>query len=189
MTEFREDIHKAIEVLRSGGIILYPCDTDWGMGCDASNPEAVNKLFELLKIQNPNEVLVLLENPNRIISYVEEIPEVAWDLIDFAEKPLTIIHDGAKNLAKSIIAPDGSIAIRITAEEFSQSLCQRFRKPLVFIQVNNAGKHANCFHEIPEELKSKADYIVEYRQDERKSSAPASIIKLGVSGLIKIIKE
>ncbi|HKM93738.1 MAG TPA: L-threonylcarbamoyladenylate synthase [Prolixibacteraceae bacterium] len=190
MTDFSADIRNAIEVLRKGGVILYPTDTIWGIGCDATNAEAVQRIYEIKKRQDSMSMLVLLENPNLILSYIEEMPDVAWDLIDFAEKPTTIIYDKAKNLAKNLIANDGTIGIRISKEAFTQQLIQKFRKPLVSTSANISGSPSpQNFNEISDEIKSKVDYIVAYRQEETTKSAPSSIIKLGASGLIKIIRE
>lgn len=190
MIDFREDIEKAQQVLYKGGLILYPTDTIWGIGCDATNAEAVKRVYELKQREDSKSMLVLLENPNRILGYVDEIPDVAWDLIDFAEKPTTIIYDGAKNLANNLIAEDGSIGIRITREAFTQKLIQRFKKPIVSTSANISGEPSpQNFADISDAIKSGVDYIVGYRQNERKNPAPSSIIKLGASGLIKIIRK
>jgi L-threonylcarbamoyladenylate synthase len=190
MIDFREDINQALDALRKGGIILYPTDTIWGIGCDATNAEAVKRVYDIKQREDSKSMLVLLENPNLILSYIEEMPEVAWDLIEFAEKPTTIIYDRAKNLAKNLIAEDGSIGIRITKEAFTQQLIQRFRKPLVSTSANISGQPSpQNFDSISDEIKSKVDYIVNYRQEEVSNPAPSGIIKLGVSGLIQIIRK
>lgn len=190
MDDFFEDVQKALEVLRKGGLILYPTDTIWGIGCDATNALAVKKIYDLKQREDSKSMLLLLENPNLILSYVEELPEVAWDLLDFAEKPTTIIYDGAKNIANNIIAEDGSIGIRITHEAFTQKLIQKFRKPLVSTSANISGQPSpKNFSEISEEIKSKVDYIVEFRQEDDRIFPPSSIIKLGASGLVQIIRE
>jgi len=190
MNDFQDDIVKALEVLKKGGIILYPTDTIWGIGCDATNFDAVKRVYELKQREDSKSMLVLLENPNMILSYIDEMPEVAWDLIDFAEKPTTIIYDKAKNLPSNLVAADGSIGIRITKEVFTQQLIQRFRKPIVSTSANISGQPSpGNFGEISEEIKSKVDYVVGYRQNETSNPAPSSIIKLGCSGLIKIIRE
>jgi len=190
MFDFREDITNALNTLRKGGLILYPTDTIWGIGCDATNAEAVKRVYEIKQREDTKSMLVLLENPNLILSYIEEMPEVAWDLIEFAEKPTTIIYDKARNLAKNLIAEDGSIGIRITKEAFSQQLIQRFRKPLVSTSANISGQPSpQNFDTISEEIKSKVDYVVNYRQEEVSNAAPSTIIKLGVSGLIQIIRK
>ena len=187
---FSDDLSKAIEVLRSGGVILYPTDTIWGIGCDATNPVAVKRVYEIKLREDVKSMLILMENPNLLNSYVFEVPEIAWDLIDVSDKPLTIIYPGAKNLAVNLIAPDGSIGIRLTNEPFTQQLIQRFRKPIVSTSANISGQKApNNFNEISEEIKSAVDYIVQYRQDDLSKANPSSIIKLGRGGEIEIIRK
>src|SRR5665647_680890 len=117
-----DDLKRAVEVLRQGGVILYPTDTVWGLGCDATNPEAVKRIFIIKQREDVKSMLVLIENPNMLDSYVREVPEVAWQLIEVTDKPLTIIYSGAKNLASNLIAPDGSIGIRVTTETFTEHL-------------------------------------------------------------------
>jgi len=190
MVECNDDIVNALEILRKGGVILYPTDTIWGIGCDATNSDAVKRVYEIKQREDSKSMLVLLENPNLILSYIDEMPDVAWDLIEFAEKPTTIIYDKAKNLPLNLVADDGSIGIRITKEAFTQQLIQRFRKPLVSTSANISGQSSpGNFREISEEIKSKVDYIVGYRQNEKTSPEPSSIIKLGSSGLIKILRK
>ncbi len=186
----QEEIKKALEVLRSGGVILYPTDTIWGIGCDATNEEAVKRVYEIKQREDSKSMLVLLDNPNKLNSYIEEVPEIAWDLVEFTDKPMTIIYPGAKNLAKNLIAPDGTIGIRITEEDFSNNLIFRFRKPIVSTSANISGdpspKH---FADISEEIKNAVDYIVDYRQEETENPAPSSIIKLGLGGEIEILRK
>ncbi|WP_153640517.1 L-threonylcarbamoyladenylate synthase [Prolixibacter sp. NT017] len=189
-SDFREDIRQALEVLKKGGIILYPTDTIWGIGCDATNAEAVARVSELKKRESSRSMLVLMENPNLLNSYIEEVPEVAWDLIDVADKPLTIVYPGAKNLAKNLIAEDGSIGIRITEEPFTQQLIQRFHKPLVSTSANISGEPSPAFFdEVAPEIIEGVDYVVQYRQDERMPSSPSSVIKLGVGGEVQILRK
>jgi L-threonylcarbamoyladenylate synthase len=190
MEAFHDDIKLAIEVLRRGGVILYPTDTIWGLGCDATNAAAVKRVYEIKQREDSKSMLVLLENPNRIVGYIDEMPEVAWDLIEFSEKPTTIIYDKAKNLADNLVAADGSIGIRITREAFSSELLKRFRKPIVSTSANISGEPSPAnFSEISEAIKQQVDYVVQYRQNEKGNPAPSSIIKLGVTGLIRIIRE
>ncbi len=185
----QEDINKALEVLRNGGIILYPTDTVWGIGCDATNEEAVKRAFDLKKRETVKSILILLDNEAKLNSYITEVPEMAWDLIDYASKPMTIIYPNAKNLAKNILAED-SIGIRITKEKFSHMLCQRFRKPIVSTSANISGEPSpSCFDMIPDEIKKGVDYIVKYSQEETTSPSVSSIIKLDVDGQIQIIRE
>jgi L-threonylcarbamoyladenylate synthase len=185
-----DDIKKALEVLKSGGIILYPTDTIWGIGCDATNEKAVEKIYKIKKREDSKSMLVLMENPALLERYVTEVPEIAWDLIEIATTPLTIIFSKAKNLAKNLIAEDGSIGIRFTKEAFSSQLLQRFRRPLVSTSANISGEKSPAyFNEISEEIRNQVDYVVEYRQDDHTPSQPSSIIKLGVGGQIEIIRK
>ena len=184
-----DDIKKAVEVLQQGGVILYPTDTIWGIGCDATNAEAVKRVYEIKKRVDSKAMLVLLDNDNRLQQYVTEVPEVAWELIDVADKPMTIIYSGAKNLAKNLIAQDGSVGIRIAKDEFCQKLIGRFRKPIVSTSANISGESAPAiFDDILEEIKQSVDYIVSYRQDDMSKRPASSIIKLDASGLIKVIR-
>lgn len=189
-TSFANDIAKAVEVLRSGGIILYPTDTIWGIGCDATNPAAVRRIYDIKQREDAKSMLILMENPNLLNSYITEVPEIAWDLIDVAESPLTIIYPGAKNLALNLLSQDGSVGIRITNEAFTQQLIQRFRKPVVSTSANISGqKSPRNFNEISDEIKRAVDYIVGYRQDDFSIANPSGIIKLGVGGQIEIIRK
>ena len=186
----KDEINKACEVMQKGGVILYPTDTVWGIGCDATNEEAVKRVFEIKQRADSKAMLVLVDNPVKVEFYVSEVPEVAWDLIDMTTKPLTIIYDGARNLAPNLIAADGSVGIRVTNEEFSRQLCFRFRKAVVSTSANISGQPAPAvFHEISEEIKQAVDYIVDYRREETGHPKPSSIIKLGKRGQIKIIRE
>jgi len=189
-TSFVDDIVKAVEVLRSGGIILYPTDTIWGIGCDATNAAAVSRIYEIKKRQDTKSMLVLMENPNLLNSYISEVPEIAWELIEVADTPLTIIYPGAKNLAANLLAKDGSIGIRITNEAFTQQLIQRFRKPVVSTSANISGEISpRNFAEISEEIKKSVDFIVNFRQDDLSRSNPSGIIKLGVGGQVEVIRK
>jgi L-threonylcarbamoyladenylate synthase len=185
-----DDIKKAQEVLYQGGIILYPTDTIWGIGCDATNEEAVRKVYELKKRVDSKALIVLVGNPVKLEFYVREVPEIAWDLVDFAEKPLTIIYPGARNLASNLLAEDGSVGIRVTKEAFSMALCERFHKAIVSTSANVSGQPSpRFFGEISSEIVHGVDYVVRYRQDDEKPAAPSSIIKLGVSGQVEIIRK
>ena len=185
-----DDIKKALEVLKAGGVILYPTDTIWGIGCDATNEKAVERIYNIKKREDSKSMLVLMENPALLERYVDEVPEIAWDLVEVATTPLTVIYPNAKNLAKNLIAEDGSIGIRFTKEAFTTQLLQRFRRPLVSTSANISGEKSPAFFdEISEEIKSQVDFIVEYRQNETTPAQPSSIIKLGVGGQIDIIRK
>lgn len=177
-------------MLREGGVILYPTDTIWGIGCDATNEEAVRRVYEIKQRSDSKAMLVLVDSSVKVDFYVQDVPEVAWDLIELADKPLTIIYSGARNLAANLLAEDGSVGIRVTNEDFSKRLCQQFRKAIVSTSANISGQPSPAtFSEITEELKSLVDYVVEYRQNEMGRPKPSSIIKLGKGGVIKIIRE
>jgi L-threonylcarbamoyladenylate synthase len=183
------EIKKAIEILNQGGIILYPTDTIWGIGCDATNSEAVQRIYKIKQREDSKSMLVLLDSESRLQQYIKEVPEIAWQLIEVSDKPITIIYPGAKNLAENLIADDDSIGIRITADEFCQKLLSRFKKPLVSTSANISGKKSpSIFAEIEEEIIHSVDYVVNWRQDEFNSGTPSSIIKLGIGGEIKIIR-
>jgi len=185
-----EDIKKCIEVLRNGGLILYPTDTVWGIGCDATNAEAVAKVYALKRRDDSKSLIVLFDTVQRIQGYVERMPDVAYDMMDLTDKPLTLIIDGAKNMAKNIIATDGSVGVRVTNEKFSHELCARFRKPLVSTSANISGQpSAAIYSEISEDIINGVDYVVKYRQDDTTKKKPSSIIKIDNSGLVKIIRE
>jgi len=184
------DLKKACEVLRKGGVILYPTDTIWGIGCDATNEAAVKRVYEIKRRSDSKSMLTLLDSPTRLDFYVENLPDIAFDLIECADKPLTIIYSGAKNLAANLIAPDGTVGIRITKEAFSQALCKQFGKPVVSTSANFSGEPAPAnFSEINPEIFRLIDYVVNYRSDEIQKSKPSSIISLGKNGEIKIIRE
>ncbi len=185
-----EDLKKAVDVLRNGGVILYPTDTIWGLGCDATNEKAAARIYAIKKRSDSKSMLVLMENVNLLERYVEEVPAIAYDLIEVTDKPMTIIYPGARNLAKNLIAEDGTIGIRITSENFTRQLIQRFRKPVVSTSANISGKPSPAtFTDISEEIKAAADYVVNYRQDDLTPTSPSSIIKLGVGGQIEILRK
>lgn len=184
-----DDLKKACEVMAAGGLILYPTDTIWGIGCDATNEEAVRRVYELKRRLDHKAMLVLLDSEAKLNGYVSNVPDIAWDLIEVADKPLTIIYSNAKNLASSLVGEDGSVGIRITREAFSRQLCERFRKPVVSTSANISGEPSPAsFSEISEEVKKGVDYIVEYRQDDQTKAKPSSIIKLGDGGLVQVIR-
>lgn len=190
MEDFKEDIKNALKTLKAGGIILYPTDTIWGLGCDATNEAAVKKIFELKHRSDAKSMLVLTDSIFKVERVVDEVPEVAYSLVECADKPLTIIYDGAKNLAPNLIAEDGSVGIRITNEAFSKKLCEEFRIPIVSTSANISGEPSpHNFSEVSEAIKAGVDYIVSYRQDEKTSSTPSSIIKLGKGGVVTIIRQ
>ncbi|NDV57884.1 L-threonylcarbamoyladenylate synthase [Bacteroides sp. 519] len=185
-----EDIKKACQVMNDGGVILYPTDTIWGIGCDATNEKAVQRVYEIKQRIDSKAMLVLVDSSVKVDFYVDDVPNIAWDLIELTDKPLTIIYSGARNLAKNLLADDGSVGIRVTSEKFSHQLCQRFRKAIVSTSANISGQPSPAnFSEITEEIKSAVDYIVSYKQDDMSKPKPSSIIKLDKGGVIKILRE
>lgn len=185
-----EDIKKAVETLRNGGVILYPTDTVWGIGCDATNAEAVTKVYKIKQRDDSKALICLVDSDARLQRYVRNIPEVAWQLLDCADKPTTVILDGAVNLAPNLIAADGSIALRITSETFSKQLCYRFQKAIVSTSANISGEPtAQNYRDIAPEIIDAVDYVCWSRRQEHKPHTPSSIIKLGMGGEIEIIRK
>ncbi|MCH5328258.1 MAG: threonylcarbamoyl-AMP synthase [Coprobacter sp.] len=184
-----DDIKKACEIMQAGGIILYPTDTIWGIGCDATNEEAVKKVYAIKKRTDSKALIVLVDSEPKVDFYVREVPDIAWNLIEVADKPLTIVYSNARNLAPNLLSEDGSAGIRVTREAFSKKLCNRFRKAIVSTSANISGQPApSNFSEIPEEIKNAVDYIVKYRQDDTDRPAPSSVIKLESNGVIQILR-
>ena len=185
-----EEIKKACQVMREGGVILYPTDTIWGIGCDATNEKAVRRVYDIKQRADSKAMLVLVDSAVKVDFYVQDVPEVAWDLIELADKPLTIIYSGARNLASNLLAEDGSVGIRVTNEAFSKRLCQQFRKAIVSTSANVSGQPSpQNFSEISAEIKEAVDYIVNYRREETDKAKPSGIIKLEQGGVIKIIRQ
>ena len=185
-----EDIKNAVEVMRKGGVILYPTDTVWGIGCDATNAEAVARVYEIKHRDDSKALICLVDSDNRLQRYVRNVPDVAWQLFECADKPTTVILDGAVNLAENLIADDGSIAMRITSEPFSKELCYRFQKPIVSTSANISGEPtAQNYCDISQEIIDAVDYVCWTRRQEHKPHKPSSIIKLGSGGEVEIIRK
>lgn len=186
----QNDIKAALEVLRNGGLILYPTDTVWGIGCDGTNPNAVDRLLKLKQRTKNKNMLVLIENPNLLNIYLEDVPEIAWDLIEVADKPLTIVYPNAKNIAPNLLAADGSIGIRVVKHTFCERLLQAFRKPIVSTSANISGQpYPKSFDEIIPEIVKGVDLVVPQIYEEIKKPMPSGIIKLGLTGEVKVIRE
>lgn len=187
---FDEDIKESLAVLRNGGIILYPTDTIWGLGCDPTNPAAVEKIFRIKSREPGRSLLILVDGENMLERYVADVPEIAWELTGISEDPLTIIYPGAKNLAPGVCSEDGSAGIRICHEEFCNELISRFRKPVVSTSANFSGKPSpGHFAEIDKSLIDAVDYTVKYRQDDRRICSSSPVIKLNPDGTIEIIRK
>jgi L-threonylcarbamoyladenylate synthase len=185
-----EDIKKACEVLSKGGVILYPTDTIWGIGCDATRVESVARIYEIKKRSDSKSLLVLLDSSAKLNFYVNDLPDIVPDLIETSAKPLTIIYPGAKNVAPNLIAEDGTLGIRITNEAFSRELCRRFEKPIVSTSANISGQPApENFAKINDEIIRSVDYTVNYKRNDNQIVRPSSIIKIDAGGRVQIIRE
>ena len=185
-----QDIKNAIEAMRKGGVILYPTDTVWGIGCDATNAEAVKRVYEIKQRDDSKALICLVDSDARLQRYVRNVPDVAWQLIDCVEKPTTLILDGAVNLAPNLIAEDGSIGIRITKEAFSHELCFRFQKAIVSTSANISGEPAaQNYRDIDPRILEKVDYVCWTRRQEHQPHQPSSIIKLSADGQVMIIRK
>lgn len=190
----REDLQEALRVLRNGGIIVYPTDTVWGIGCDATNEEAVKRIYALKQREDSKSMLVLLDSPTKLNYYIDEIPDTAWQLLEATQdtedtKPLTIIYPGARNFAPNLIAEDGSIGIRITDEPFSKALCMQLKHPIVSTSANISGHPAAHFYaEINQAILDGADYVCRFRRDDETPYEPSTIIKVNADGTFVIIR-
>ena len=189
-----EDIKRAVETMRKGGVILYPTDTVWGIGCDATNPEAVKRVYEIKQRDDSKALICLVDSDARLQRYFRNVPDVAWQLIDSLSeteaKPTTLVLDGAINLAENLIAEDGSIGIRITNEPFSKELCYRFQKAIVSTSANISGEPAaQNYCDIDPRIIEAVDYVCWSRRQEHKPHTPSSIIKLKENGEVTIIRR
>ena len=188
----KEDLQEALRVLREGGVILYPTDTIWGIGCDATNEEAVARVYEIKKRVDSKAMLVLLDGAGKLQGYMDKVPDTAWMLLEAneGERPMTIIYPGAKNLAKNLLAKDGSVGIRITEELFSKALCEQLRRPIVSTSANLSGEPAaKSFSEIDCALLEAVDYVCQYRRNDTTPKAASSIIKIDEKERITIIRK
>ena len=189
-----EDIKNAVEVLRKGGVILYPTDTVWGIGCEATNAEAVKRVYDIKQRDDSKAMICLVDSDARLQRYIRNVPDVAWQLIDSLKegdvRPTTIILDGAINLAENLIADDGSVALRITQESFSKELCYRFQKALVSTSANISGEPAaQNYCDIDPRILEAVDYVCWSRRQEHKPHTPSSIIRLRENGEVTIIRS
>lgn len=185
-----EDINKAVEVLKRGGVILYPTDTVWGLGCDATNAAAVERIYEIKRRADSKALILLLGDVADLHRYVDEVPDIALELIGVSVRPTTIIYDRAINVAANVTAEDGSVAIRVTADAFCRQLCRRLRRPLVSTSANISGEPtAASYRRINPAIVQAVDYVVEHRREENKQSRPSAIIKISSDYSFKIIRK
>lgn len=188
----KQDLQQALKVLREGGVILYPTDTVWGIGCDATNADAVARVYEIKKRVDSKAMLVLLDGAGKLQGYVDKVPETAWLLLEASEgqRPMTIIYPKAKNLAPNLLAADGSVGIRITSEPFTKALCEQLRHPIVSTSANISGEPtAKTFKEISQELLETVDYVCQFRRNDTTTYKPSSIIKIDEKERITIIRS
>ena len=185
-----EDIRQAVETMKKGGVILYPTDTVWGIGCDATNEKAVAKVYEIKRRADSKAMICLTDSDVRLQRYVRNAPEVAWNILELATKPTTVIFDEVHNLAPNLKAEDGSVAIRITREPFSKELCYRFQKPIVSTSANISGDPtAQNYRDISEEIINAVDYVCFSRRQEKEPHTPSSIIRIRQNGEMEIIRK
>ncbi len=187
--EFGDDIRNALKVLRAGGVILYPTDTIWGIGCDATNAEAVRKIYAIKQRAENKSLIILVNSAGMLTRYVDNPPEVALQMAELTESPLTIVYDRGRSLAEGVASADGSVGVRICADPFCDELITALRKPLVSTSANISGSSAPAlFDEISEELKASVDYVCLWRQDDRSRAKASSVIRVSGNGVVKILR-
>ena len=189
MSDINQEVHNAYEVIQNGGIILYPTDTVWGIGCDATNEEAVKKIYTLKKRHESNSLLILVNGEKMMYNIFKDIPETAWQIIDLSENPTTVILDNPRNVASNIIAADKTLGVRIVKEPFCYKLLERMKKPLVSTSANISGMFTpKSFKEIASEIIKGVDYVVNLHH-EKICDKPSTIIKLSLDNQVKIIRK
>lgn len=189
MDSFERDIQTAIKAIEDGGIILYPTDTIWGIGCDATNEDAVEKIFALKKRPEAKSMIVLVADEKDILQYVASPDLRVFDYLKTTIKPTTIIYENAINIASNIVSNDRSIGIRICRDEFCKHLIKRFRKPIVSTSANISGdKSPSSFADISNEIKTGVDYVVQYKQDDHSPATPSSVVKWNSDGTVTILR-
>ena len=187
--DINKEVHNAFEIIKEGGIILYPTDTVWGIGCDATNEEAIKKIYTLKQREESKSMIVLVNGERMMHQIFNEIPEVAWQILDFSDKPTTLILDKPKNVAKNLVAEDNSLAVRMVNEPFCYKLMERMKKPLVSTSANISGMFTpKSFKEISPEIIKGVDYVVNLQQ-EKICKNPSTIIKLGLDSQVKVIRK
>lgn len=187
---YQDDIRAAVDVLRRGGIILYPTDTVWGIGCDATDSAAVKRVFEIKRRDDSKALITLVDSISALERVVDEIPEVGYQLLEAAVDPITVVYDRGVGVAPELLAPDGSIGVRVTSEEFSRELCRTFRRPLVSTSANVSGSPAPaCYDEIDPAIRDAVDYVCESRRDEGRNAKPSTVVRLSAGGVFKILRK
>lgn len=188
--DFEEDLKNSLKILNEGGVILYPTDTVWGLGCDATNSSAVEKIFKIKSRSDSKSLIILVDGEPMLERYVRDIPEIVFELIEVSDNPLTIIYPVGKNLASGVCNDDGSVGIRICQDDFCRELIRRFRRPLVSTSANISGEPSpSDFGEIDSKVTDSAGYVVMHRQNDRQKHLSSPIIKVELNGVIKIIRN
>lgn len=186
----REDLRQALDCLRCGGIILYPTDTVWGLGCDATNSEAVSRIYRIKERNDSKALITLVDSPAMLERTVDTVPEVAWQLIDVAVDPMTIVYDRGTGVASELLAPDGSIGVRVCSRGFAAELCRQLRRPLVSTSANKSGTPTPLsFAEISDEIRQAADYVCTSGRDDAPAAKASTVIKLGNDCTVKILRK
>jgi len=186
----KDEVAKAFKIVQDGGIILYPTDTIWGIGCDATNTEAVQKIYRLKQRDETKSMIILLDTDNKLPSYISDVPDLAYDLMEFAENPLTLVMPGAKNISPALISSDGSIGVRVSGHPFCQQLIQRLRKPLVSTSANISGKPSPQYYsQINQEIIDGVDYVVDIDQHSMEIKNPSTIMRLAPNGSFEFIRR
>ena len=186
----KDEVNKALKIIQDGGIILYPTDTIWGIGCDATNTDAVKKIYELKQREESKSMIILVDIDNKLQSYISEVPDIAYELIEYAENPLTLVMPGAKNISPALIAEDGSVGIRVTSHPFCQQLIQRLRKPLVSTSANISGQPSpEYFSKIDQGIIDGVDYVVDLDQHSTEIKKPSTIMRLAPNGGFEFIRR
>ncbi|HEY8402230.1 MAG TPA: L-threonylcarbamoyladenylate synthase [Cytophagaceae bacterium] len=186
-----EEINKTVAALKEGKVILYPTDTIWGLGCLATNEEAVRKLLQVKNRPDDKGLIIIISRIEQLYDYVNKIPEIAWDIVEFAEKPLTVVYPGGRNVAAPVLGADGSIAIRLVKDEFCKKLIDKLGKALVSTSANISGEPSpNDYSQVSDAIKERVDYIVNWRQGEKSSRSVAStIMRIDLDGTVKFIRK
>lgn len=185
-----EDINNAVGIMRRGGVILYPTDTVWGLGCDATNSQAVKRIYDIKQRADNKAMIVLLSRVDDLWRYIDTVPDVAVELVEAAVRPLTVVYDRGINMAPELMGADGSVGVRITRERISAGLCRALRRPIVSTSANVSGQPAPAiFPEIAPEILKAVDYVMESRRDDVSRAKPSQVIKLTDSGVVTILRK
>ncbi len=190
MIKMNEELERAAKILKEGKTILYPTDTIWGIGCDVRNESAVKKISEIKKRPDDKSFIVLIAEIGQLNDYVQKVPAIAWDVVDFAEKPLTVVYPGGRGVAPGITAQDGSIAIRLVRDEFCSKLIKKLGRAIVSTSANISGESSpENFSAVSPDILKAVDYVVNWRQDEKTAAKASTIMKIEMDGEVKFIRK